>query len=162
MGQLNRRFTTGIRISECAALNIDDIFLTERKGVVKIRSGKGGGYREIPLNSQCREHLDAWLAERQALALDLVPAFFISNRGNRLSIDAIDHAIRKFADSAKIPNVSAHTLRHTCLTNLVRSGNDIVLVAQIGGHKKLETTMRYSLPTIYDQQAAMEKIVVEY
>ena len=58
---------TGIRISECAALNIDDILLTERKGLVKIRSGKGGGYREIPLNSLCRAHLDKWLAERRVV-----------------------------------------------------------------------------------------------
>jgi hypothetical protein len=44
----------------------------------------------------------------------------------------------------------------------VRNGNDMVLVAQIGGHKKLETTMRYSLPTACDQEAAMEKIQIDY
>ncbi len=154
---------SGMRIGECAALNEDDIALSERKGVVKIRAGKGGGYREIPLNSQCREALHAWLAHRRKIyPNNYDPAFFISNLGQRLSVDGIDHAIRKLAKSAKLDGVSAHTLRHTCLTNLVRAGNDMVMVAQIGGHKKLETTMRYSLPTKFDQETAMEKIQVEY
>ncbi|MBX9720134.1 MAG: tyrosine-type recombinase/integrase, partial [Candidatus Obscuribacterales bacterium] len=123
---------TGIRISECAALNIDDVLLSERKGIVKIRSGKGGGYREIPLNSQSREALQNWLTERQNRHHSDDPALFLSIRGGRLSIDSIDHAIRKLAGEAKLEAVSAHTLRHTCLTNLVRQGNDMVLVAQIG------------------------------
>ncbi len=156
-------FYTGLRIGECAALNIDDVPLSERKGLVIIRVGKGGGYREIPLNSQCREALQNWIAQRKKkFPNNLDPAFFISNLGQRLSIDGIDHAVRKLAKLAKLEGVSAHTLRHTCLTNLVRAGNDMVMVAQIGGHKKLETTMRYSLPTKFDQEAAMEKIQVEY
>lgn len=156
-------FYTGIRIGECAALNEDDIALSERKGLVTIRAGKGGGYRAIPLNSQCREALHAWLSHRRiTYQTNFDPAFFISNLGQRLSVDSIDHAIRKLAKSAKLEAVSAHTLRHTCLTNLVRAGNDMVMVAQIGGHKKLETTMRYSLPTKFDQETALENIQVDY
>ena len=156
-------FYTGVRISECAALNIDDIALSERKGLVIVRAGKGGSYREIPLNSQCRDALQKWIAYRKKKFKDnLDPAFFISNHGHRLSVDGIDHAIRKLAKAARLQGVSAHTLRHTCLTNLVRSGNDMVLVAQIGGHKKLETTMRYSLPTKFDQEKAMEIIQVDF
>lgn len=151
---------TGIRISECAALNEDDILVSERKGLLKIRSGKGDSYREIPLNSQVRSTTQQWLAERLRSYPDsFEPAFFLSNRGRRLSIDSIDHAVRKLAAEAKLEGVSSHTLRHTCLTNLIRQGNDVVLVAQIGGHKKLETTMRYSLPTLGDCQSAMESIV---
>lgn len=154
---------TGIRISECAALNDDDILISERKGVLKVRNGKGETYREVPLNSSSRAAIKEWLEERnKRYQNSFNPASFISNRGGRLSVDSIDHAIRKLAFEAKLEGVSAHTLRHTCLTNLIRQGNDVVLVAQIGGHKKLETTMRYSLPTRYDQETAMEKIQVEY
>lgn len=156
-------FYSGMRIGECAALNEDDIALSERKGVVTIRAGKGGGHREIPLNSHCREALHAWISyRRKTYANNFEPALFISNLGQRLSVDSIDHAIRKLAKSAKLEGVSAHTLRHTCLTNLVRAGNDMVMVAQIGGHRKLETTMRYSLPTKFDQETAMEKIQVDF
>lgn len=153
---------TGVRISECAALNEDDVLVSERKGLLKIRNGKGDSYREIPLNSQTRAVVQEWLAERLRAYPDSVePAFFISNRGRRLSIDSIDHAIRKLAASAKLEAVSAHTLRHTCLTNLVRQGSDVVLVAQIGGHRKLETTMRYSLSTKADQITAMERLIID-
>ena len=53
---------------------------------------------------------------------------------------------RRLGEEADVA-VSAHTLRHSCLTNLVRRGHDLVLVAEIAGHKRLETTRRYSLPT---------------
>jgi site-specific recombinase XerD len=154
---------TGILISECRDLNIDDVLVSERKGNLIIQSGKGDSYRKIPLNSQCRKAVQDWLEERHNLYPDnFDPAFFISQRGTRLSVDSIDHAVRKLATEAKLECVSAHTLRHTCLTNLVRQGNNMVLVAQIGGHKKLETTMRYSLPSHADRQSALENIRVEF
>ena len=58
--------------------------------------------------------------------------------------------------------LSAHVLRHTCLTNLVRCGNDLVLVAEIASHKHLETTRRYSLPSVEDRENAMESLYIEY
>lgn len=144
--------STGIRISECTALNEDDVLISERKGLLKIRSGTGETYREIPLNSQIRSALKEWYQERRnRYSENFETAFFISSRGFRLSVDSIDHAVRKLAADAKLESVSAHTLRHTCLNNFVRQGNDVVLVAQIGGHRKLETTMRYSLPSKVDQ-----------
>jgi integrase/recombinase XerC len=134
---------TGIRICECNNLNINDVLLTERKGLLRIRAGKGGNYREIPLDTSCRVALRVWLDERsQKFPGSVHEAFFLSNRCRRMSVDTIDHVIRSLAQSAKLEGVSAHTLRHTCLTNLVRNGVDVVLVAQVGGHKKLETTMR--------------------
>jgi len=53
-------------------------------------------------------------------------------------------------------------LRHTCLTNLVRRGNDLVLVAEVAGHRRLETTRRYSLPSLDDREQAMEELQVDY
>ena len=54
------------------------------------------------------------------------------------------------------------TSLHSCLTNLVRRGHDLVLVAEIAGHKRLETTRRYRSPTEGDREAAMESLRVEY
>ncbi len=56
--------------------------------------------------------------------------------------------------------LSAHTSRHTCLTRLVRGGADVVLVAELAGHRRLETTRRYSLPSHADRQDAMERLRV--
>ena len=47
------------------------------------------------------------------------------------------------------------------MTNLVRGGNDLVLVAELAGHRRLETTRRYSLPSAADRQAAMDALELE-
>ncbi len=69
--------------------------------------------------------------------------------------------VRRLGREANL-SLSAHILRHTCLTSLVRNGNDLVLVAELAGHKRLETTRRYSLPSPADCEAAMEGLKVDY
>ena len=117
--------------------------ISARKGLLVIRSGKGDLYREVPLNLSCRQALTDWLRERAAA--DEERALFIGPQGRRLSARAVDLVVRSVAARAEL-KLSAHTLRHTCVTNLVRSGNDLVLVAELAGHRRLETTRRYSLP----------------
>jgi len=51
--------------------------------------------------------------------------------------------------------LSPHALRHTCLTALVRQGTDLVLVAELAGHRRVDTTRRYSLPSEADRRMAM-------
>src|SRR5204863_2200113 len=123
---------------------------------------KGDTYREVPLNVQVREALRAWLKERtKQFSHTSDPAFFLHHKGKRLSARAIDLIIRRIGVDAHL-ELSAHVLRHTCLTNLVRAGNDLVLVAEIAGHKRLETTRRYSLPSLQDREKAMEELQIEY
>ncbi len=153
---------TGLRLGELAALDLDDVMLSARKGLVIVRSGKGDAYREVPLNSEARRTLEAWLAERgKRTVAEGERAHFVGRRGGRLSTRTIDLLIRGLAQDAGL-KLSCHTLRHTCFTNLVRGGNDIVMVAEIAGHRRLETTRRYSLPSAADRQAAMERLKVEY
>lgn len=155
-------FYTAVRLGECAALNLDDVRVSARRGVVIIRSGKGDTYREVPLNAEAREALRAWLKERNTrFPHTSEPALFLNPKGTRLSARAIDLLIRRIGADAHLV-LSAHVLRHTCLTSLVRSGNDLVLIAEIAGHKRLETTRRYSLPSLEDRVRAMEGIRVEY
>lgn len=155
-------FYTAIRLGECAALNLDDVRVSARKGVLIIRSGKGDAYREIPLNTEVREALRLWLKERtKRFSQTADPAVFLGPKGKRLSARAIDLVIRRIGIDAHL-ELSAHVLRHTCLTNLVRRGNDLVLVAEIAGHKRLETTRRYSLPSLQEREIAMESIKIDY
>ena len=155
-------FYTAIRLGECAALSLDDVRVSARKGILVIRSGKGDTYREVPLNTEVREALRLWLKERtRRFPQTSDPAVFLGPKGKRLSARAIDLIIRKIGANAHL-ELSAHVLRHTCLTNLVRHGNDLVLVAEIAGHKRLETTRRYSLPSVEDRMVAMEKLHVDY
>jgi integrase/recombinase XerC len=131
-----------------------------------VREGKGDAYREVPLNAEARDALDAWTAARHVhrhvqLEGSAEPALFVNRKGARLSTRALDLVIRALAREADL-TLSAHTLRHTCLTRLVRGGADVVLVAELAGHRRLETTRRYSLPSEADRQAAMEGLRVEY
>ena len=58
----------GLRLSELAALDLDDARVSGRKATVVVRSGKGDVYREVPLNAPARRALDDWLKERPAPA----------------------------------------------------------------------------------------------
>jgi len=158
-------FYTGLRLSELAALDVDDVAVSARRGRLTVRSGKGDLGREVPLNSACRSVLDTWTKARAGQLAGLRsdeprPALWLSRTGNRMSPRAIDLVIRGLADDAGLA-VSAHVLRHTWVTNLVRSGADVVLVAEIAGHARLDTTRRYSLPSDADRDAAVEAVLVQ-
>ncbi len=155
-------FYTALRLSECTSLDVEDAPVSARKGKVIVRSGKGDAYREVRLNADARESLQAWLGERRQRFPDASEsALFLSRKGARISSRAVDLIVRDVGRRAGL-ELSAHVLRHTCLTNLVRGGNDLVMVAEIAGHRRLETTRRYSLPSIADREAAMEGLRVEY
>jgi site-specific recombinase XerD len=152
---------TALRLAELAALSIGDISVSARRGRLTVRSGKGESYREIPLNSTCRDALTQWMIARSDQLSRRAgdgDALWLSRTGSRLSPRAIDLVLRRLAEDAGI-DLSAHLLRHTCLTNLVRAGTDIVLVAEIAGHRRLDTTRRYSLPSQADREAALEALV---
>lgn len=156
-------FYSGIRISECAALDVDDVSVIGRKNRVLVRDGKGGRFREIPLHSEARDAVKTWMDERtkkfddneKSKGKKTSDALFLNPQGQRMSTASIDLIVRKIGNGCGL-DLSAHVLRHTCLTNLVRNGNDLVLVAEIGGHKRLETTKRYTLPSDSDKAAAIE------
>ena len=166
-------FYAGLRLSELGALDVTDVAVSARRGRVKIRTGKGDAYREVPLNSPCRHALDAWFAARadqvaaraeagggNAAKTAETSALWLSRSGTRMSTRAVDFVIRRLASDAGL-ELSAHVLRHTFVTNLIRSGTDVVLVAEIAGHRRLDTTRRYSLPSQADKDAALEAVVVE-
>jgi site-specific recombinase XerD len=157
-------FYAGLRLGELVKLDVEDVPISTRKGKVIVRSGKGDAYREVALNAEVREALDRWLAQRRDdYPVGEEPALFLSRRGKRLSTRAVDFIVRRIGEEAALEEpLSAHALRHTCMTNLVRAGYDLVLVAEIAGHKRLETTRRYSLPSAADREAAMESIRVEH
>jgi integrase/recombinase XerC len=112
------------------------------------------------LNPTARAALDAWHDARREIAVEGERALFVGRAGRRLTARAVDLVVRKVAGRAGL-ELSAHVLRHTCITKLVRAGNDVVLVAELAGHRRLETTRRSSLPSHADRQQAMDALEVE-
>jgi site-specific recombinase XerC len=150
-----------LRISEAVALDLEDARVSLRMGTVVVRSGRRDAYREVPLNALARQVLDEWIEARKGLAGVGERALFVSRAGGRLSARAADASVRRVARDAGLA-FSADVLRHTCLRNLVRQKEDLVMVAEIAGHAKLETTRRYTLPSNADRQAAMERSETEF
>ncbi len=153
---------TGLRLAELVALDVDDVKMSARKGIVVVRSGKGDAYREVPLNALVRQVLaEEWLKERAKLAAESERALFVGRSGRRLSKRSVDDVVRGLGKDAGM-KLSAHALRHTFLTRMVRQGSDLVLVAELAGHRRLETTRRYSLPSDADRLLAVERLQIDY
>ncbi len=163
-------FYAGLRLSELTALDLVDVEMSARRGRLKVRAGKGDAYREVPLNSPSRKALDEWVRVRTVQLAPLSvprasagpgePALWLSRTGRRMSSRAVDLVVRRLATQAGL-ELSAHVLRHTFVTNLIRSGADVVLVAELAGHRRLDTTRRYSLPSQADKDAAVERVLVD-
>jgi site-specific recombinase XerD len=145
---------TGLRVSEVCHLELSDVTISERKGIVRVH-GKGGKYREVPLNAEVRKSLRAYLDER-----DLTPgALFIGQRGP-MSPSGVFRLLRKYAAQAGL-DVSPHVLRHTFATRLLRGGRtDLVTVKELLGHEDINTTAIYLQPTQEDIQQAVENLTI--
>lgn len=152
---------TGLRLAELVALDLDDVRVSARKGLVVVRSGKGDAYREVPLNALVRQVLEEWLDERAQRTGEGERALFVGRGGQRLSKRSVDDVVRGLGEDAGV-KLSAHILRHTFLTRMVRQGSDLVLVAELAGHRRLETTRRYSLPSDADRLLAVENLQIDY
>jgi len=153
---------TGIGVSECAALNLADISVAGRKSQIVIGSGKSDCDRVVPLNKQARQAVKAWLMERSARfeQSEVDEALFLNPQGRRMTVASIDRIVRKAGEICGI-NLSSKILRHTCLINLAQKGNDLIVVAAIGGHKRLETTRRYTAATKIDMRRALQSLLTE-
>lgn len=104
-------FYTGIRIGECADLDIDDLFVVGRKRKVVIRSGKGERYREIPLNEDVCDAVRDGLRDRAIKygVKETDEAVFLNPQGGRMSTTGLDLIVRKIGEACGIA-LSAHIL----------------------------------------------------
>jgi site-specific recombinase XerC len=89
---------TGLRLAELVALDLDDVRLSARKGVVVVRSGKGDAYREVPLNALVRQVLEEWRTARGRKVADEERALFVGRGGRRLSKRSVDDVVRNLVE----------------------------------------------------------------
>ncbi len=159
---------TGMRIGECAALDMEDISFRERSGTVTIRAGKGNKARSIPLNASARQALAAYVAPLLGVEASMsavargwpkrrsaVPGtpLWRSQKGWGLSVQAMRHIIDCLVHDCAArglapPEASAHTLRHTfAMFYLKDNPGDLIGLATLLGHSSLDTTHIYGQPT---------------
>jgi integrase/recombinase XerC len=148
----------GLRVSEVAGLDVDDITMSARKGSLRI-VGKGTKVRTVEINPKLRPAIELYLAERPASDSK---ALFLTRIGTRPTPEAVDDVIAGITSRAGLDeHVTAHTLRHTFGTALVRGGVDIATVADLMGHASVETTRLYSRPSAEDMERAVALLVFD-
>jgi integrase/recombinase XerC len=155
-------YFAGCRVSEVATLDVEDVRMSARKGELHI-VGKGEKSRTVPIHAELREALAAWLRERPACT---EPGgrepLLVTRLGARPTADAINDVIEAITRAAGLDErVTVHVLRHTYGTSMVRKGVDLVTVAQLMGHARIETTRAYAAPSAEDMERALEALTVD-
>lgn len=134
---------TGIRVSECVGLNINDVdFNNDRINITR----KGGYESFVYFGEEVREALLHYMEERKKM----IPvegnenALFLSNRMQRISVRNVEILVKKYASSAvATKKITPHKLRSTYGTQLYKETGDIYLVADVLGHKDVNTTKKH-------------------
>jgi integrase/recombinase XerC len=132
-------YGSGLRVSECVNLDVGDL----EAGELRVRRGKGGKDRVVPLGEKAREALDAWLARRNQLRPS-GNAVFLNARGGRVSARSVRRFIDRHAIAASVPKTHPHALRHSFATHLLGSGADLRSIQELLGHASIKTTARYA------------------
>lgn len=135
---------TGIRVSECVGLDINDIDF-KNNGIKVTR--KGGSEMVIYFGEEVRNALENYLETTRASATPLPDhenALFLSTQRKRMGVQAIENMVKKYAKQVT-PNkkITPHKLRSTYGTSLYKETGDIYLVADVLGHKDVNTTKKH-------------------
>lgn len=134
---------TGIRVSECVGLDIKDIDF-DVNGLKITR--KGGNEMVIYFGEEVEEALQNYLAERNKKQPKPghEDALFLSLQNQRISVRSVQNLVKKYASLVTtIKKISPHKLRSTYGTNLYQETGDIYLVADVLGHKDVNTTRKH-------------------
>jgi len=146
---------TGLRVRELCELTWDLITISDRKGKVIVKLGKGGKTREIPLNKDCR---NAFLNIGYADNIGKEERIFKGQRGN-LTPRGVQLMLKRVVQqSSNLRNITPHQLRHSFCKNLVDMGIGLEKVAFLAGHESLDITKVYCKPSFNDLQEAVELI----
>jgi len=136
-------YNTGIRRAECCALDLGDCDRLE--GFLRIRRGKGGRGRVVPIGKTALSALAAYLVRSRPRLGARDSALFVSAKGARLHVRSITEVFRRWNRKLGLdPPITPHLLRHACATHLLEEGADIRSVQEILGHTNIDTTQIYT------------------
>jgi len=143
----------GVRVSELAGLNLDDIDRAE--AWIRVR-GKGRKERQVPLPGQAAQALERYLGERPVVRDQ--PAIFLNHRGGRLTTRGIHGIVKLYATCVSgDPSVHPHSFRHAYATHLLADGADLRAIQELLGHARLSTTQKYTQVSLTDLMAVYDK-----
>ena len=153
----------GLRISEALALEVKDIHGRDHPPRLRIRDGKGGKDRDVPIAPAMVEALRRWWrTHRHPRFLFPTPVHPWAGATHPMSAESVREAFRwARAASAMDPAATPHTLRHSYATHRLEAGVALPHLAQYLGHESLDTTIIYTHLTDLGQartQAALAQL----
>ena len=148
-------YSSGLRVAEMAALNMEDLNLTEC--MLRV-SGKGRKERIVPVGEKARKSLNVYIQLRNERRRMVNNALFLNNRGTRLSDRGIRRIVVKHGRKVLIKaGIGPHTLRHSFASHMLQSGADLRIIQELLGHASLSSTQIYThldvahLMDVYDR-----------
>jgi integrase/recombinase XerC len=149
-------YSSGLRLGELVALDVDDGRLDLRQGEVTV-TGKGAKTRTVPVGAKAREALQLWISSRNQLAAAGEKALFVGHRGKRISPATVGVRLRAWARRRGLAErVHPHMLRHSFASHLLQSSQDLRAVQEMLGHASISSTQVYThldfqaLAKVYD------------
>ena len=136
-------YSCGLRITEAADLELNQVFLKEN--FIRVR-GKGQKERYVPIGREARYWLSRYMKEGRPRMTKrgLEDHVFLNNRGTGISRKGIWKRFSEIAERAGMPSSKVHTLRHSFATHLLRGGADLRVVQELLGHSDISTTQIYT------------------
>lgn len=139
-------YATGIRVSECAQLEMKDIDFSSS---VLLVLGKGRKERYVPFGSFAEEALHEYFTNGRTLLMQKYQKehdyVFINHYGDPLTARGIRYILKKIIDQSSLTaSIHPHMLRHTFATHLLNNGADMRTVQELLGHASLSSTQIYT------------------
>ncbi|MBR4027102.1 MAG: tyrosine-type recombinase/integrase [Lachnospiraceae bacterium] len=150
---------TGIRVSECVGLDINDVDL--KNNGIKIQR-KGGAEVVVYFSDEVLTTLLTYLEERKSITPSEghTNALFLSMQNKRISVRAVENLVKKYAKLVtNLKKITPHKLRSTYGTALYRETGDIYLVADVLGHQDVNTTRKHYAAIEDDRRRSAAKFV---
>jgi integrase/recombinase XerC len=143
----------GVRVSELAGLDLQDVDMSDRW--LRVR-GKGRKERQVPVPGKSFESLLAWLKVRAGSPQQT--AVFLNHHGRRLTDRSIRSIVKFYASwIAGDDSVHPHSLRHAFATHLLQDGADLRAIQELLGHARLSTTQKYTQVSLQDLVSVYDK-----
>ena len=136
-------YSCGLRVSELCSLKRNDVHLSEK--ILKV-TGKGDKERIIPIVDACVQQMELYLnLVRKNWQKKTLPNFFINQYGRVLTRQYVHNLIKKKCEECNlIPNLSAHSFRHSFASHLLDGNADLRIVQELLGHSDIQTTQIYT------------------
>jgi len=134
---------TGIRVSECVGLDLDDVDF--KNNGIKVHR-KGGAEVMVYFGDEVMEALSNYIEERKGIAAveGHTNALFLSLQNKRITVRAVEKLVKKYSKLVtNVKKITPHKLRSTYGTTLYQETGDIYLVADVLGHKDVNTTRKH-------------------